>query len=219
MQALQGMPDEALVESARAGELDAFNVLVDRYQGAVYTLCLRILGERGAAEDATQEAFLSAYRSMNRYEGGSFRSWLYRIAANESKDELRRRRRKDVAFSLDAPIASGSYRLAATVVLPASAGTIGALATGVSDTLVHRAGAVALKERWPLVVGFRETPLALVHLENLRTLTYAGAVVAPPIPAFYVGGQSLDDFVAAYGQRLLDLAGLGPEGPGFRWRG
>jgi RNA polymerase sigma-70 factor (ECF subfamily) len=107
MQALQGMPDEALVESARAGELDAFNVLVDRYQRAVYTLCLRILGERGAAEDATQEAFISAFRSIARYEGGSFRSWLYRIAANESKDELRRRRRKDVAFSLDAPIDDG----------------------------------------------------------------------------------------------------------------
>jgi 4-hydroxy-3-polyprenylbenzoate decarboxylase len=120
---------------------------------------------------------------------------------------------------LDAPISSGSYRLAGTVILPASAGTVGALATGVSDTLIHRAGAVALKERWPLVLGFRETPLALVHLENLRTLTYAGAVVAPPIPAFYVGGESLPDFVAAYGQRLLDLVGLGPEGPGFRWRG
>jgi 4-hydroxy-3-polyprenylbenzoate decarboxylase len=120
---------------------------------------------------------------------------------------------------LDAPISSGSYRLTGTVVLPASAGTIGALATGVSDTLVHRAGAVALKERWPLVLGFRETPLALVHLENLRTLTYAGAVVAPPIPAFYIGGESLADFVAAYGQRLLDLVGLGPEGPGFRWSG
>jgi 4-hydroxy-3-polyprenylbenzoate decarboxylase len=120
---------------------------------------------------------------------------------------------------LDAPISSGSYRLAGTVVLPASAGTVGALATGVSDTLIHRAGAVALKERWPLVLGFRETPLALVHLENLRALTYAGAVVAPPIPAFYIGGESLADFVAAYGQRLLDLVGLGPEGPGFRWSG
>lgn len=120
---------------------------------------------------------------------------------------------------LDAPIASGSYRLAGTVVLPASAGTVGALATGVSDTLIHRAGAVALKERWPLVLGFRETPLALVHLENLRALTYAGAVVAPPIPAFYIGGESLADFVAAYAQRLLDLVGLGPEGPGFRWPG
>jgi 4-hydroxy-3-polyprenylbenzoate decarboxylase len=119
---------------------------------------------------------------------------------------------------LDAPISSGSYRLAGTVVLPASAGTIGALATGVAGTLVHRAGAVALKERWPLLLGFRETPLALVHLENLRTLTYAGATVIPPLPAFYIGGEDLDRFVDAYCQRLLDHLGLGPEGPGLRWR-
>jgi len=118
---------------------------------------------------------------------------------------------------LDAPIASGSYPLVGTLVVPASAGTVGALATGVSDTLIHRAGAVALKERRPLVLGFRETPLALVHLENLRTLTYAGAIVAPPIPAFYVGGETLDRFLDAYAQRLLDLVGLGPEGPGLRW--
>ena len=120
---------------------------------------------------------------------------------------------------LDAPISSGSYRLAGTVVLPASSGTLGALATGVADTLVHRAGAVALKERWPLLLGFRETPLALVHLENLRTLSYAGAVVVPPIPAFYVGGDEMAAFLDAYCQRLLDLLGLGPEGPGLRWRG
>ena len=118
---------------------------------------------------------------------------------------------------LDASIASGSYRLAGAVVLPASSGTLGALATGVADTLIHRAGAVALKERWPLLLGFRETPLALVHLENLRTLTYAGAVVVPPIPAFDIGGESMSDFLDAYGQRLLDLLGLGPEGPGLRW--
>jgi 4-hydroxy-3-polyprenylbenzoate decarboxylase len=123
---------------------------------------------------------------------------------------------------LDAAIASGSCRLAGTVVLPASAGTIGALATGVSDTLVHRAGAVALKERWPLLLGFRETPLALVHLENLRALTYAGAIVVPPIPAFYVGSGpegELGRFLDAYSQRLVDLLGLGPDGPGLRWRG
>lgn len=120
---------------------------------------------------------------------------------------------------LDAPIASGSHRLVGTVVLPASAGTVGALATGLSETLIHRAGAVALKERWPLVLGFRETPLSLVHLENLRALTYAGAVVAPPIPAFYIGGESMERYLEAYGQRLLDRLGLGPEGPGWRWRG
>jgi len=120
---------------------------------------------------------------------------------------------------LDAPIASGSVRLAATIVLPASSGTLGALATSQASTLIHRAGAVALKERWPLLLGFRETPLALVHLENLRTLTYAGAIVAPPIPAFYIGGESMDRFLDAYCQRLLDLAGLGPAGPGLRWNG
>ena len=120
---------------------------------------------------------------------------------------------------LDAAISSGSHRLAGTVVLPASSGTVGAFATGIADTLIHRAGAVALKERWPLLLGFRETPLAIVHLENLRALTYAGAIVVPPIPAFYVGGEEMGRFLDAYAQRLLDLLGLGPEGPGLRWGG
>jgi 4-hydroxy-3-polyprenylbenzoate decarboxylase len=118
---------------------------------------------------------------------------------------------------LDAPISSGSYRLAGTVVLPCSAATLGALATGSGGTLVHRAGAVALKERWPLLLGFRETPLSVVHLENLRRLAYGGAVVVPPIPAFYVtrpgapgapaegeGAESLERFLDAYALRLLD---------------
>jgi 4-hydroxy-3-polyprenylbenzoate decarboxylase len=120
---------------------------------------------------------------------------------------------------LDAPISSGSYRLAGTLVLPCSSGTLGALATGSATTLVHRAGAVALKERWPLVLGFRETPLNVVHLENLRTLAWAGAVVAPPIPAFYLGGESLDMFLDAYCLRLLDHLGLGAGGDAsLRWR-
>ena len=128
---------------------------------------------------------------------------------------------------LDAPISSGSYRLAGTVVLPCSAATLGALATGAGTTLIHRAGAVALKERWPLVLGFRETPLSIVQLENLRRLAYAGAVALPPIPAFYVdrpdppersasaGGavaiaprETLDRFLDAYALRVLDHLGV-----------
>lgn len=120
---------------------------------------------------------------------------------------------------LDAPISSGSYRLAGTVMLPASSGTIGALATGTAATLIHRAGAVALKERWPLLLGFRETPLSVVHLDNLRALAYAGATVIPPLPAFYAGGEDPGAWLDAYCQRLLDLAGLGPTGPGLRWSG
>lgn len=124
---------------------------------------------------------------------------------------------------LDAPIASGSYRLDGTVVLPCSSGTLGALATGEARTLVHRAGAVALKERWPLVLGFRETPLTIVHLENLRRLAYAGAIPLPPIPAFYVEGKepgerAFDRFLSHYAMRVLDHLGLrAHEEDGLRW--
>ncbi len=118
----------------------------------------------------------------------------------------------------DAPIASGSYRLTGTVILPCSAGTLGALASGSARTLVHRAGAVALKERWPLVLGFRETPYSLVHVENMRRLIYAGAVIMPPVPAFYIGGEDLGRFLDHYTLRLLDRFGIAEPGePGLRW--
>jgi 4-hydroxy-3-polyprenylbenzoate decarboxylase len=115
---------------------------------------------------------------------------------------------------LDAPIASGSYRLTGTVVLPCSAGTLGALATGVARTLIHRAGAVALKEGWPLVLGFRETPYNLVHVENMRRLLLAGATIMPPVPAFYIGGEDLGRFLDHYTLRLLDRFGLPDPDPG-----
>ena len=96
-----GPDDKSLVSLSKDGDLAAFNSLVDRYERDIYNLCYRLLGERQAAEDATQEAFLSAYRSLDSYAGGNVRSWLLRIAANKSKDELRRRARKDRAASLD----------------------------------------------------------------------------------------------------------------------
>jgi 4-hydroxy-3-polyprenylbenzoate decarboxylase len=119
---------------------------------------------------------------------------------------------------LDAAISSGSYRLQGAVILPCSSSTLGALATGTTTSLIHRAGAVALKERWPLVLGFRETPLSAIHLENLRRLAYWGATVLPPIPAFYIGGEDMDRFLAAYCQRVLDRLGIPWEAdPGLRW--
>ena len=95
------LPDEQLVSLSRNGDLAAFNSLVARYEGPVFNLCYRLLGRREPAEDAAQEAFLSAYRSLAQFGGGNVRSWLLRIAANESRDELRRRKRKDTAASLD----------------------------------------------------------------------------------------------------------------------
>jgi flavin prenyltransferase len=119
---------------------------------------------------------------------------------------------------LDAPISSGSYRLDGTVVMPCSAGTLGALATGTAATLIHRAGAVALKEGWPLVLGFRETPLSILHIENMRRVAMAGAVVLPPVPAFYIGGEDMGRFLDHYALRVLDRFGLREaEKTGLRW--
>src|SRR3970040_101273 len=88
------------VSLSTADNLAASNSLVHRSESQVYTLCLRLLGSHQAAEDAAQEAFLSAYRALPTFSGTHFRSWLFRLAANQSKDEWRRRRRKDKASSL-----------------------------------------------------------------------------------------------------------------------
>jgi RNA polymerase sigma-70 factor (ECF subfamily) len=97
-------PAEAdLVRRAATGDLDAFNRIVDVYQDGVYALCVRILGDRHTAEDATQETFISAYRAISRFEGANLKAWLYRIAVNQCRDELRRRRRKGQAVSIDVP--------------------------------------------------------------------------------------------------------------------
>lgn len=101
MTTASGQDDKSLVSLSKDGDLAAFNSLVDRYERDIYNLCYRLLGNRQSAEDATQESFLSAYRSLARFAGGNARSWLLRIAANQSKDELRRRKRKDRAASLD----------------------------------------------------------------------------------------------------------------------
>ncbi|MBI2914052.1 MAG: sigma-70 family RNA polymerase sigma factor [Chloroflexi bacterium] len=96
--------ESQLIARSRQGDLDAFNRLVEHYQRPVYNLCLRMLASPQAAEDATQDAFIAAYRAIDRFRGGGFRAWLFRIAANACYDELRRRRSRP-ALSLDAPAA------------------------------------------------------------------------------------------------------------------
>ncbi len=93
---MDAVPIEDAVLAARAaeGELAAFNELVERYQSAVYNLCLRMLGQPAAAEDAAQEAFFAAYRSIRSLRGGAVRSWLLRIASNQCLDMLRARARR-----------------------------------------------------------------------------------------------------------------------------
>jgi RNA polymerase sigma-70 factor (ECF subfamily) len=88
------MDEPALIRSAQAGDLDAFNTLVLAYQDALFNTALRILGDEDRAADATQEAFLSAFRGLSAYRGGSFKAWLMRTVTNACYDELRRQKRR-----------------------------------------------------------------------------------------------------------------------------
>lgn len=88
------MDEIALIASAKEGDLESFNRLVLAYQDMVYAQAYRLLNDEPAANDASQEAFISAFRSIRKYRGGSFRAWLLRIVTNASYDELRRRKRR-----------------------------------------------------------------------------------------------------------------------------
>jgi flavin prenyltransferase len=120
--------------------------------------------------------------------------------------------------AIDAPISSGSYKTGGMAVLPCSAGTLAAIAHGTSRGLLQRAADVCLKERRRLVLGLRETPLSLVHAENILAATRAGAIVAPPVPAFYAA-RTAEEMLDAYLERVADLLDVRIDTAGFRWTG
>jgi len=103
-------------------------------------------------------------------------------------------------------------------ILPCSIHTMSAIATGISSNLMVRAADVTLKERRKLILGVRETPFHLGHLRTMVALTEMGAIVAPPIPAFYTAPKSVEDLVDHSVERILDLIGL-PEPGAHRWNG
>ncbi|MCL6501418.1 MAG: UbiX family flavin prenyltransferase [Pirellulales bacterium] len=115
-----------------------------------------------------------------------------------------------------APIASGSWPTAGMVVCPCSGGTLAAIASGMSDNLIHRAADVHLKERRRLVLVPRETPLSLIHLENMRRCVEAGAVVLPAAPGWYHGVQDVADLVNFVVARVCDQLGV-PHALMRRW--
>lgn len=105
-------------------------------------------------------------------------------------------------------IASGSHSIDAIIVAPASMGFCAAVASGLASDLPERAADVALKERRPLVLVPRETPLSLVHLRNLTALTEAGAIIVPAMPAFYQRPTTIDDLVSFVVGKVLDVLGI-----------
>jgi 4-hydroxy-3-polyprenylbenzoate decarboxylase len=107
-----------------------------------------------------------------------------------------------------AAIASGSFLTDGMIIAPCSVRTLAAIAHGHGDNLIHRAADVVLKERRKLALMVRETPLSDIHLENMLKLSRMGAVIMPPVPAFYTNPQSLDDMVNHTVMRALDQFGL-----------
>ncbi len=107
-----------------------------------------------------------------------------------------------------APYASGSAQVDGYVICPCSMGTLGTIASGAMQNLVHRAASVALKEERKLIVCPRETPLSTIHLENMLTLRRAGATILFLAPGFYHGAESVDDLVDFVVGRILDHLGL-----------
>ncbi len=114
-----------------------------------------------------------------------------------------------------APFASGSARYDTMIICPCSMGTLGRIAAGTSDDLVTRAADVILKERRKLVLVVRDTPFSLIHLNNMKTVTEAGAIVCPANPSFYSHPKSMEELAATVVDRVLDLAGFEQEG--YRW--
>jgi 4-hydroxy-3-polyprenylbenzoate decarboxylase len=117
---------------------------------------------------------------------------------------------------LGAPIASGSFLHDGMVIVPASSNTLGAIAAGISENLVQRAAMVALKERRPLLIAHRESPLTLIDIDNMQRLAQAGAIIAPLNPGFYLLPQRVDDLVDFMAGKLLDLIHV-PHDLNTRW--
>jgi 4-hydroxy-3-polyprenylbenzoate decarboxylase len=116
-----------------------------------------------------------------------------------------------------APFASGSAKFDTMVIVPCSMGTLGRIASGISDDLISRAADVILKERRRLVLVARDTPLNLIHLRNMQTVTEAGGIICPAIPSYYSKPQTIEELAMTVVNRVIDLIGL--ENESYRWQG
>lgn len=115
----------------------------------------------------------------------------------------------------NAPFASGSSLYDTMIICPASMGTLGRIANGTSEDLISRSADVMLKERRRLIIVPRETPYNLIHINNMKTLTEAGAIICPATPSFYSSPGTIDDLIMTVVERIIDLAGFNSNG--YRW--
>ncbi len=160
----------------------------------------------------------SALRVMAEELGLKGRSNLVGRILGSSSSRSSRKIKVQSNADIGANVASGSYPAHAMIVLPCSVGTLARIANGVASHLIERAADVTLKERRPLVLCVRETPLNKIHIRNMYRAADAGATVFPLIPAFYYGPTSLDEMAREFAYRVLAHLGL-PQPDAFRWKG
>lgn len=159
----------------------------------------------------TKDASLTALEEL----GSNYQSPQKMVACLGEKQRDKVRCWKNNDFY--APFASGSCRVKGMLLLPCSMATIAAVAMGLSDTLLRRAADVSLKEKRTLVVAPREAPLHQMHLENMAKLSQLGAVIHPPVPAWYAHPKTLDDMETYLVHRMLDHFNL-PQHNYQRWK-
>ena len=198
-------------------------LLVSGGSGSVLATRFAIAALESGQIDALHLVVTGAASKVLAHEMGS--EWASARAIRDSlelDEDLRSRIHPYTDSDLAAPVASGSHRLHGVVVLPCSAGMAGSLANGISRGLAQRVADVAIKQRWPLLIGIRETPMSTILLENLLRLAQAGAHIVPPLPAFYLKPEEKNAhqiFVDHFCLRLLDLLGIPSRDNGLRWRG
>ncbi|MDR0707060.1 MAG: UbiX family flavin prenyltransferase [Treponema sp.] len=170
-------------------------VCITGASGAIYGIrTIQALRESGCEVHTVASAW--GERVVVEETGKPFSTWMndFAVSQNQIYDC------RDFA----APIASGSFPLDASVIVPCSMSSVGAIASGVCQNVIHRAALVCLKEARPLVIVSRESPLSLIDLRNLTTLAEAGATILPASPAFYHNPASMDDLVDFVVGKILD---------------
>jgi 4-hydroxy-3-polyprenylbenzoate decarboxylase len=138
--------------------------------------------------------------------------WLHELGSfNEAEIPFKTYEKND----FNAPFASGSSGFDIMIVIPCSMGTLGRIAQGISTDLISRAADVILKERRKLILVTRETPLNLIHINNMKTITEAGGIICPATPSFYSKPQTINELAQTVTNRVLNLAGI--ETNSYKW--
>jgi flavin prenyltransferase len=170
------------------------------------------LGIRGRSNLLGQ--ILSAEKSIPKRSAKNSVRGLASASSTIKEQRIKEQSNADIG----ANVASGSYPADAMIVIPCSVGTLARIANGVASQLIERAADVCLKERRPLVLCIRETPLTKIHIRNMYRAADAGATIFPLIPAFYYRPANLDDIAREFAYRVLAYLGL-REPHAFRWKG